>query len=56
MLPSSTTSTEPNWLTVKFDEVTDEERKALADFVRRELEALEGNFEWEKFEGVVSLS
>ena len=52
-LPPSTASTEPNWLTVKFDEVTDEERKALADFVRRELEALEGNFEWEKFEDVV---
>ena len=38
---------------MKFDEVTDEERKALVDFVRSELEAIEGKFEWEKFEDMV---
>ena len=36
-LPSSSSSTEPSWLSVKFDEVTDEEWKALASFVRSEL-------------------
>ena len=49
MLLSSSSSNEPSWLSVKFDEVTDKERKALADFVWSELEGLEGNFVWEKF-------
>ena len=40
-LPSLSSSTEPSWLS---DEVTDEEWKALADFVR---------CEWEKFEDMV---
>ena len=38
---------------MKFDEVTDEEWKALADFVRCDLEALKGYFEWKKIEDMV---
>ena len=38
---------------MKFDEVTDEERKALVKFVWNELEALERSFEWDLFEDMV---
>ena len=46
-------SGERRWLSANHDEVSDEDRKELFDFVTESLEGLGEDFEWETFEGVV---
>ena len=41
------------WLTLAYEEISEEDRKGFADFVGDSLEKLEENFEWEEFEKVV---
>ena len=42
-----------HWLTLAYEEVTEEDKKELSDFVRESLDGLSENFEWCKFEEVV---
>ena len=40
-------------MTLAYEEVTEEDKKELSDFVRKSLDGLSENFEWCKFEEVV---
>ena len=55
--PATTSDSQPrprHWLTLAYEEVTDDIRKELYDFVRQSLEALGGNrIDWAQFEGMV---
>ena len=42
-----------HWLTLAYEEASDEVRKELFDFVTESLDGLEENFEWSEFENVV---